>query len=472
MRPAGVAGLFLVLWLLCVPGGRLGADEPTLADREAGLAADDADGRVALALWAWERRDDAASRRLAAAALAIDPSHEAAHRLLGHVRAPAGWVAGLAPPHGDAWDVGPRWGAEQRRATGRVGGSTMRKRAERALAWLAAHQDEDGRIDADAFGRHCPDGDVCEGTGGGHHGERMPCAFDGAVTAVAVLAWSAHGSTLEAGPYRASIASAIPFCERVIEAGVASFDSIWNVAFATEAVADVCAASRAARLRGVVERGVAELQAQQRPDGGYSYVYAIGDVPTTAVVLCALGQAAQAGIGVDAEAVSRALAFLDERVDPGSGRSEYHDGAEHKGYTPTRANAAAALAARSAVGALAATPALAAQLAAAREQKPRWKLEEKVIKTRDGRRVKAQVGSLYPFLWYLADRALLDHGGAAAAGWRRALRAALGKGQRADGHAAGSWDPRGPYSLSGGRAFVTGIGALMLLSIHRYPGRP
>ena len=442
------------------------APEAVLAEREAVLAEDDADRRVTLALWAWQRRRDAAALRLAEAALTIDPEHAAAHAFLGHVRGPEGWRPGLPAPRGARGQVGPRWGEAARRA---ARGGKHGALAEEALAWLAAHQDEDGRIDADAFDRHCPDGDRCDGRGGGHHGERMPCAFDGVTTALALLAWSAHGSTLDAGPHRGSVRRGTAFCRQVVERGPVGFDSIWNVAFAVEALADVCAASREPDLLPVVAEGVRRLEAEQRPDGGYSYVYAIGDVPTTAAVLRALGQAAQTGVAVDAERIERALVFLDERVEAATGRSEYHEGAEQKGYTPTRANAAASLAARRAVGRLEDAPERGRQVAAVRDPKPRWTSTEKQIRTRDGRVVTAQVGSLYPYLWYLADLALLEDGGASRGSWRAALGGALAKGQVRDGHAAGSWPPRGPYSLSGGRAFVTGMGALMLLSPHRYP---
>lgn len=426
----------------------------------------DVEARFERARSAWSQRLDDDCRRWVGEVLAAKPDHEGAHRLLGHVRGDEGWQPGLAMPMSPP----PRSGREQRQAASRAGGARSRAVAEAALAWLAAHQDADGRIDADGFAHHCPEGTPCDGAGGGHHGERQPCGFDGVTTALAVLAWSASGSTSSSGPYQESIVRALPFCRQVVDRGLAGFDAIWNVTACVEALADICGTERDLSLRAVVERGVRLLEDQQRADGGYSYVYAIGDVPTTAAVLRALGQAARAGVGVDAERVARALAFLDERVEAATGRSEYHRGAEQKGYTPTRANAAAGLAARAAVGALGEAPGLGRQLAAAREQKPRWKLEEKEIKTRDGRTVRAQVGSLYPYLWYQADLALLAHSSAAGTAWRSSLRGALAKGQRKDGHAAGSWDPRGPYSLSGGRSFVTGLGALMLLSAHRYAG--
>ena len=135
--------------------------------------------------------------------------------------------------------------------------------------------------------------------------------------------------------------------------------------------------------------------------------------------------------------------------------------------TPTTANAAATLAARAALGVLGQTPDLKRRITAATGKKPKWKLSFKEVKTHDGRMVKAQVGNLYPWAWYLASSAL--HRRSASSAWLKGLASALRGGQVKEGHAQGSWDPLGPYSLSGGRAFTTALGALMLQEVHRYP---
>jgi hypothetical protein len=414
---------------------RLAGEDPRaeLARREAALAPDDAAGREALARFAWSRRLDADAARLGT----TDDD---------------AWPAPWAP----AGRSGPRWRRARRDPA--VG---------RALAWLAAHQEADGRLDADGFAVHCPDGDVCAGPGGGHHGERQPCGFDGAVTALAVMAWLADGSTPVSGPYAKSVRRGVAACRRVVGGGARGFDRIWNLAFCVQALADAACAARDPALLDDVAAGARALLAQQRADGGWSYVYAIGDVPTTGCVLMALGHAAQAGVAVDRDRIERALAFLEARHVAKSAKTEYHDGAEQKGYTPTTANAAAALAARAALGVLAATPDLGRRVAAATGRKPRWKLSFEEVETRDGRTVKAQVGNLYPWAWYLASSALGRRGASSA--WLKGLASALRSGQVKEGHAAGSWDPLGPYSLSGGRAFTTALGALMLQEAHRYP---
>ena len=414
---------------------RLEADAPRveLARRETALVPEDDAGREALARFAWSRWLDEDFERL---------------RVVPDGAWPAPWER--------PGRTGKRWRRSRRDAA-----------AQRALLWLAAHQEEDGRLDADGFSTHCPDGDVCGDPGGGHHGERMPCGFDGVVTALAVMAWAADGSTPVSGPHADAVARGVGACRRVVHGGTRGFDGIWNLCFCVQALADVACAARDPALLDDVEAGVASLLGQQRADGGWSYVYSIGDVPTTGCVLMALGQAAQAGVAVDRGPIERALAFLEARVDTKTARSEYHDGAERKGYTPTTANAAATLAARAALGVLGDTPGLKRRIAGATGKKPKWKLEFKEVKTRDGRTVKAQVGNLYPWAWYLASCALQRR--SASSGWLKGLASALRAGQVKEGHAKGSWDPLGPYSLSGGRAFTTALGALMLQEGHRYP---
>lgn len=341
------------------------------------------------------------------------------------------------------------------------------KHVRAALDWLAAHQDDDGRIDADGFMKHDPDDDKTDGAGGGHHGERRPCAFDGAVTGVALLAWFAYGSTARSGPYAKSIARAIPFCRRVVEEGPRGFDQIWNYAFCTQALAEAYWMERDPTLRPVLVRAVRDLVAAQL-DGGWRYIpRATPGVPTSAAVGTALGMCARVGIPVPAEATARLVAYFEARVDAKSGRSEYHDSAERMGYTPTRANTAAALATLGFFPGLPKRPKLRTQLKALTKHKPKWKIEFKEVKTKDGRTVRAQVGYLYPYAWYYTDLAIHFHG-KRFDGWRATLRRSLQGAQRKDGAAKGSWDPLGTYSDSGGRGFVTALGALMLLSPVRY----
>jgi len=435
--------------------------------REEAAATREGAWREALARRAWSLGLDEDVGRLARAEIVESPGSAWAHSFLGEVRGPGGFEAGF--PVG-APGPGPRHGAARRKALPQ-GGVTVEhlRAADLALAWLAAHQEEDGRIDADGFPRHDPPQDRTDGEGGGHHGERVPCPFDGAVTAAALLAFQAAGSTPVSGPHREAVAKALAWARAQLSSPPRSGYDLWNHGWLVQAVADACAMTRDPALRDLLADSAAAILRLQRPDGGWSYVYDVGDVPTTAVALMALGETMRAGVPVRREPIDRALSFLDARVDARSGRSEYHAGAERKGYTPTTANAAAALAARARLGRLEDSRHLGKQVSAIQAQSPDWTYAEKEVKTRDGRVVKAQVGSLYPIRWYHATVAFAQRGGGTWSRWGPALRRALLSGQRQDGAARGSWDPLGPYSTSAGRAFVTALGALMLLAPLRVP---
>src|SRR5688500_649608 len=91
--------------------------------------------------------------------------------------------------------IGPRTGPERKKAGQRYGATDATEKAVAAgLDWLARHQDEDGGWDADGFDVHCSkDGPRCAGHGKGQHGEEVPCPFDEAISACAVLAFLGDG---------------------------------------------------------------------------------------------------------------------------------------------------------------------------------------------------------------------------------------------------------------------------------------
>jgi len=437
--------------------------ESDIVERLEGMAPhvefDQSERDASLLDMAWHHKLDERARTLAAEL----GDNELARGILarGDERSPAWGVTGR---------TGPRWGAKRRSALSSLGGnSSTEKLVTAALDWLVAHQDDDGRLDADQFMKHDPEDDKCDGAGGGHHGGKVACPYDGVTTAVALMAWLASGSTPVSGPYAEAVAKALRFCVGVLKGGSRGFDAIWSYAFCTQAVADAYTVTRDPELRPVLRTAVLRLLGGQLQDGGWRYFGGVGGVPTTCAVAMALGQAIQAGIPVPDKAVKKIIAFLDARIDAKTGRSEYHDGAERLGYTPTTANAASALAVRALLGNHETTPKKSKQVSVIGAKKPVWSLKFKKVKTKDGRVVNAQIGNLYPYAWYYTTIALHQNGGGAWSKWFGALKGALKKGQRKDGSAAGSWDPIGTYSNSAGRVFITGICALMLQSPYRFP---
>lgn len=364
----------------------------------------------------------------------------------------------------------PRTGEARTKALRAHGGtSSTEAQVKLALDWLAAHQDEDGRLDADGFMKHDPADDKTDGAGGGHHGERVPCGYDGVTTALALMAWLADGSTPTEGTYADNVKRAISFCAGVARRGWAGFDAVWNLAFCTHALADAYLVTKDAKVMTALDTGLRGLIPNQLQDGGWRYFGRLGGVPSTSCVAVALGVSAQAGVEIPELAITKLLRFLDARVDTESGRSEYHDGAERLGYTPTVRNAASALAARAMLGVQAKTKGLGKQITAIGAKSPKWKIKFKRLKAPDGSMREFQIGNLDPYAWYFTTMALHTRGGAAWKKWFAGLKSALKKGQRTDGAAKGSWDPLGNYSSSGGRVFVTGLCTLMLQTPYRYP---
>ena len=64
--------------------------------------------------------------------------------------------------------------------------------------------------------------------------------------------------------------------------------------------------------------------------------------------------------------------------------------------------------------------------------------------------------------WYFGSPAMLRMGGKHWKRWNKAVKPALLDNQRRDGHAAGSWDPVGPWGSTGGRVYSTALLALCL----------
>ncbi len=313
------------------------------------------------------------------------------------------------------WTKAPPRTGEARTKALRGGGGTSasEQMAKLGLDWLAGHQDEDGKLDADGFMRHDPEDDKTDGAGGGHHGERVPCAYDGVTTALALMGWLADGSTADTGAYKDNVKRALAWCVTYLRRGFGGFDAIWNYALCTQAVADAYGVTKDGALKPVLEAAVRAILARQLTDGGWRYFGRVGGVPSTSFAAVALGQCAQAGITVPTKAVERILAFLDARVDAKTGRSEYHDRAERMGYTPTVRNAASALAARAMLGVLGKTPGLSKQISAIKSKPPRWKISFKKLKAPDGTMREFQIGNLDPYAWYFTTLALAARGGSA-----------------------------------------------------------
>ena len=175
--------------------------------------------------------------------------------------------------------LGPRRADERTKALRRNGGNAATEKAVTAgLDWLARHEVSGGGWDADGFGQEC-EGPECDGIGKGQHGEAVPCPFNDAITALAVLAFLGHGVEPGGEGHGA-----------VVERGLKRLRSartVWGLALATQAFAEADALYPG-RWRSAAHDGAQRLVDAQQSDGGWGYAAGFrpgSDVPFTALVV-------------------------------------------------------------------------------------------------------------------------------------------------------------------------------------------
>jgi len=358
----------------------------------------------------------------------------------------------------------PRLGADRSAAALRLGASDASEHSvEQALAWLARHQDEDGRWDSgvahyddgtaapgdDSFTVHCPAGDVCSGE----------CAYweaDTGLTGLALLAFLGAGHTHRAGPQAAVVRRGIEFLLRIQRAdgdlrGPSRAVGMYCHCMATLALCEAYALSGDERLRGPVERAIRFL-VQARAADGMAWRYRpgepVGDTSILGWVVLCLKAAREVGAAIPDEAGARAgaLRWL-ELVSAGSqgGLACYQPGER-----PTPTMTAEAWVCRLFLGQPRGGP--GDQEASA------------YLLAHDSDRGPTNV-----YYWYYATLALYQHGGPAWERWNASVRDRLVRLQRTSGHAAGSWDPDGSlYGKRCGRVYCTALAALTLEVYYRY----
>lgn len=340
---------------------------------------------------------------------------------------------------------------------------------ERALDWLARHQDPDGRWNAAIaryedgtpvrgdldFTAHCPADEVCSG----------PCAYweaDTALTGLALLTYLGAGYTHKQGRYAETVDKGLTF---LIEQqkpdgdlrGVSVAVGMYCHAMATLALCEGYALTGDARLRDPAERAIGFLvrsRARDRQSWRYEPGASIGDTSILGWVVMGLKSAKVIGLPIPEDASVRrgALDWLD-RVSSGKagGLACYQPadsvGRKRPSYTPTMTAEAWVCRQFLDVGGPGPTSAEAAEFLLGNE---------------------FDHGINY-YYWYYATLALYQHGGEPWARWNAVTRDRIVRLQRTAGHRAGSWDPDDSiYGPKGGRIYCTAMAALTLEVYYRY----
>ncbi len=335
--------------------------------------------------------------------------------------------------------------ARREKVLERLGGTTETEKAvQDALAWLAAHQSEDGRWDIEGFDARCKQ---CGGEGG--YGKQ-----DVAATGLALLAFLGANHTHKSpGPYRQNVAAGIAWLLAQMRKGgdLRGEGNMYDQGMATIALAEACGMTQDPALRPAVADAVRFIAAAQHPQtGGWRYFpHAMtpdepGDTSVFGWQVMALKSAQMAGLPVPGETLNRAALWF-ERVGGGQ-----HGGlCGYQGKSPTPSMTAEAMFARQLMGAKPTDPAMIEAADYLRKSLPR----------------DSDPNMYY---WYYGTLALFQHQGPVWEEWNRALRRVLLSSQETQGARKGSWPPRGQWGTQGGRVVETAMAALCLEVYYRY----
>lgn len=332
-----------------------------------------------------------------------------------------------------------------------------------ALGWLRAHQDEDGKWDADGFMRHDLQGAPCDGAGNPVH--------DVGVTGLALLAFLGDGHTLNRGEHSPAVRKACQWLreqqdpESGLLGSASSHDFVYGHAIATLALVEACGLSNSRVLRANAQRAIDYLQRHRNPYKAWRYQPRDGenDLSVTGWCVMALCSAQEFGLNVDPQALAGARVFVEEVTDPATGRAGYtrrgelsarHPGDHGRRFPPERGEALTAVGLFSRVllgGRPEREPVMVAAANRILAAPPRWEDEA-------GRDLYA---------WYYASYALYQMGGRHWREWSRHLDGAVVKTQRRDGNFRGSHDPVDVWGEDGGRVYATALAALTLEAYYR-----
>ncbi len=323
-----------------------------------------------------------------------------------------------------------------------------------ALAWLAAHQDDDGKWDCDGFMRHDPAGDRCDGPGSAH--------YDVGVTALAVLAFVRTGNAGGAAARRG-----LDFL-RTWQDDTGCFGTrrhfhfMYGHAISTLAFCEAYRTMRDERCREAAQKGLDFLAAARNPYLAWRYEPRGGENDTSVTGWCVMALAAgrDAGLKVDAAAFDGARVWVDKVTDPDFGQVGYNfpggacarpEGKQDSfPAEKSQAMTAAGIAIRMHAGEDSGTSELIRKgVDLCLDMRPAWNPDD---------------GSIDMYYWFHGTEAMALVGGEPWRRWRAALEEAVLRSQHPAGSGArtGSWDPIGVWGDDGGRVYSTALMALAL----------
>ncbi|MHC4249268.1 MAG: prenyltransferase/squalene oxidase repeat-containing protein, partial [Planctomycetota bacterium] len=338
-----------------------------------------------------------------------------------------------------AWGLNGRGGRKEgaRKRLGPKGMSPITCRCiNRALEWLARHQEPDGHWEGEKF----------EGKN-----------TDVGITGLAALAFLSDGHSELHGKYRSNIFRAVSWLIKEqrgdgsighgYEGGLGYHHAIAGIA-----LAEAFGMGKLQRTGVAAQKAVNySVQQHQNRYSGWRYkAQTDADMSVTGWFVMQLKSAKVAKLTVDGAAFQGAIAFLDKCTH---GDGKYQGLVSYKperGPTPTM----------TAVGAVS-------------RLFMNWKPNDPLIVGATQNLVEHlpswEGGDVNFYYWYYGTLAMFQVGGESWKTWNVEMRDTLEERQRRGAPAVdGSWDPVGQWCGRGGRVYSTAMGALCLEVYYRY----
>ena len=342
---------------------------------------------------------------------------------------------------------GQRGGGGRKLMVKRHGGSPATENAvDKALQWLAYHQEADGHWDAMKYG--------CDG------GNKKCDTF---CTAISTLAFLGAGHSEKIGQYKDNVQRAVKWLisQQRPDGGILkpgeNYDG-YQCSTATMALAEAAGMARVKETHDAAQKAVNYcIDVHQNGEGSdklaWRYYKKSGDqdMSVSGWFVMALKSAKVAGLHVDPASFEGAIKFLDKVQQKVNGADNSYGPVVGYGYTDPGLERRT-----SAIGNLC-------------RQFMGWKKEDlqgsvEYFVTQGG--VPGAKTDLY--YWYYGTLCVFQQGGDVWKKWNEGMKQMLLPTQCVGGDEAGSWNPAGEFSQHWGRVGQTAISCLCLEVYYRY----
>lgn len=368
---------------------------------------------------------------------------------------------GLGGGGGGAFGRPTSAGGRLRRAMRGGGGKATESAVDKALEWLARHQEADGSWSVRKT----------EGAGD----------WDPGVTGLATLAFLGAGHTEKVGKYKENVKRAVAWmiANQRDDGAVGTNPKFtehhggfgYHHAICGMALAEASAMGRVPETRAAAQKAI-EYTTEHYQHGdasdklGWRYQpkAAVGDLSVAGWFIMQLKSAKVAGLSVNPAAFDGAIKFLDSRMQKPENVKKvdegYDTGNHRYGYTEPGAmynTTSIGILCRLYTGSKP-EEVQGAAMWLLKEQPPAWSKDLGI----------ANGGGWPMYYMYYTTLTMFQTGGEMWKEWNEKLKNVLVQNQRKDGDADGSWDPLSAWESKAGRAYTTALGAMSLEVYYRY----